>query len=271
MEGRKVLYGVVGGVVLTVGIGAWLLSSSLVNSKFNTNNKTPKTEQVTKENKSKGYETLDLLAKSDTLKSYEARADDYKKSIKAFHKFYNLSDPSLDGLSVYSATSRFVVVSVNNGDVRYLMNPNGSIVGYFSKDFVDSSADTYKGFKLVKDGSTELVGVFSDNFAQNVEYKELPKDDKTQSYKLGDFPINKQFIQDLSTYKPVEDVTFELEDSRYTSQYRLYKASDFDLLLVNKDGMIVGALPTDSWKDEVFRRAGTGTLVEIRGVNLWVY
>ena len=248
MEGRKVLYGVVGGVVLTVGIGAWLLSSNLVNSKFNTNNKTPKTEQVVKEDKSKGYETLDLLAKSDTLKSYEARADDYKKSIKAFHKFYNLSEPSLDGLSVYSATSRFVVVSINNGDVRYLMNPNGSIVGYFSKDFVDSSADTYKGFKLVKDGSTELVGVFSDNFAQNVEYKELPKDDKTQSYKLGDFPINKQFIQ-----------------------YRLYKASDSDLLLVNKDGMIVGALPTDSWKDEVFRRAGTGTLVEIRGVNLWVY
>ena len=151
------------------------------------------------------------------------------------------------------------------------MNPNGSIVGYFSKDFVDSSADTYKGFKLVKDGSTELIGVFSDNFAQNVEYKELPKEDKTQSYKLGDFPINKQFIQDLSAYKPVEDVTFELEDSRYTSQYRLYKASDSDLLLVNKDGMIVGALPTDSWKDEVFRRAGTGTLVEIRGVNLWVY
>ena len=174
-------------------------------------------------------------------------------------------------MSVYSATSYFVVVSANNGDVRYLVNPNGSIVGYFNKDFVDSTAESFQGFRLVKDGSTDLVGVFSDNFAQKVQYQEIPKDTKSEKFKLGEFPVNKQFVSELTVYKPVEDVTFELEDSRYPVHYRIYQAGEKDLLLVNNDGMIVGALPSDSWKAEVFRRAGTGTLVEIKGVGLWVY
>ena len=271
MEGRKIVYSVVGGVVVIVGIGAWVLSSALVGSNPKSSATKPRTEQVAEKRTSKGYETLDLLAKSDTLKSYEERLDSYKKSIKAFHQFYKLSEPSLDSLSVYSATSYFVVVSANNGDVRYLMNPNGSIVGYFNKDFVDSTAESFQGFKLVKDGSTELVGVFSDNFAQKVQYQEIPKDTKSEKFKLGDFPVNKQFVSDLTSYKPVEDVTFELEDSRYPVHYRVYQAGEKDLLLVNNDGMIVGALPSDSWKSEVFRRAGTGTLVEIKGVGLWVY
>ena len=266
MEGRKIVYGVVGGVVVVVGVGAWVISSALVGSKPNPSSTAPRTEQVADKKASKGYETLDLLAKSDTLKSYEDRLESYKKSIKAFHQFYKLSAPSLDSLSVYSATSYFVVVSVNNGDVRYLMNPNSSIVGYFNKDFVDSTAESFQGFKLVKDGSTELIGVFSDNFAQKVS-----KEDKSEKFKLGDFPVNKQFVSDLTAYEPIEDITFELEDSRYPVHYRVYQAGEKDLLLVNNDGMIVGALPSDSWKAEVFRRAGTGTLVEIKGVGLWVY
>ena len=271
MNGRKIVYSAVGGVVVVVGIGAWVISSALVGSKPKNNDTKPRTEQVAEKKATKGYETLDLLAKSDTLKSYEERLDSYKKSIKAFHQFYKLSEPSLDSLSVYSATSYFVVVSANNGDVRYLMNPNGSIVGYFNKDFVDSTAESFQGFKLVKDGSTELVGVFSDNFAQKVEYQEIPKDASPEKFKLGDVPVNKQFVSDLTAYKPVEDVTFELEDSRYPVHYRVYQADEKDLLLVNNDGMIVGALPSDSWKAEVFRRAGTGTLVDIKGAGLWVY
>ena len=271
MQNKKIIYGVVIGLMLPIGVGAWLVSSSLVNNKFNTTNRTEKVNKIPKKTEEKSYETLDLLTKSDKLKSYEARQEDYKKSIKAFHKYYNLSEPTLSGIRIYSATSRFVVVSVSNGDTMYLLNPNGSIVGYFSKDFLDSSADTYKGFKLVKDGSTGLVGVFSDNFAQNIQYQELPKEQTSESYKLADYPINKDFVVNLSSYSPREDITFELGDSRYSSHYRVYSASENDLILVDKDGMIVGALPTDAWKDEVFRRAGTGTLIEVRGVNLWVY
>ena len=159
MNGRKIVYSAVGGVVVVVGIGAWVLSSALVGSKPKPNDTKPRTEQIAEKKASKGYETLDLLAKSETLKSYEERLDSYKKSIKAFHQFYKLSEPSLDSLSVYSATSYFVVVSANNGDVRYLMNPNGSVVGYFNKDFVDSTAESFQGFKLVKDGTTDGWGI----------------------------------------------------------------------------------------------------------------
>lgn len=48
MEGRKVLYSVVGGVVVVVGIGAWFLSSTLVGSKPNPSSIPPRTEQVSK-------------------------------------------------------------------------------------------------------------------------------------------------------------------------------------------------------------------------------
>ena len=271
MQSKKIVYGVVIGLMLPIGVGAWLVSSSLVNNKFSTTNRTEKVDKTSKKTEEKSYETLDLLTKSDKLKSYEARQDDYKKSIKAFHQYYNLSEPTFSGMSIYSATSRFVVVSIANGDEMYLLNPNGSLVGYFSRSFQDSSAGTFKGFKLVKDGSTGLVGVFSDNFAQNIEYKDIPKEQNSQSYKLADYPINKEFVANLSSYSPKEDITFDLGDSRYSSHYRVYSASESDLILVDKDGMIVGALPTEAWKDEVFRRAGTGTLIEVRGVNLWVY
>lgn len=48
MEGRKIVYSVVGGVVVVVGIGAWVLSSALVGSKPNPSSTKPKTEQVSK-------------------------------------------------------------------------------------------------------------------------------------------------------------------------------------------------------------------------------
>lgn len=48
MEGRKVLYSVVGGVVVVVGIGAWFLSSTLVGSKPKPSSMPPRTEQVSK-------------------------------------------------------------------------------------------------------------------------------------------------------------------------------------------------------------------------------
>ena len=71
MNGRKIVYSSVVVVVVVVGIGAWILSSALVGSKPKPNDTKPRTEQVAEKKATKGYETLDLLAKSDTLKSYE--------------------------------------------------------------------------------------------------------------------------------------------------------------------------------------------------------
>ena len=78
MEGRKIVYSVVGGVVVVVGIGARVLSSALVGSKPKPSETKPRTEQVAEKKATKGYETLDLLAKSNTLKSYEELLDSYK-------------------------------------------------------------------------------------------------------------------------------------------------------------------------------------------------
>ena len=57
MEGRKIVYSAVGGVVVVVGIGAWVISSALVGSKPKpvTNSK-PKTEQVVKNSAEKVQE-----------------------------------------------------------------------------------------------------------------------------------------------------------------------------------------------------------------------
>ena len=60
MEGRKIVYSVVGGFMVVVGIGAWFLSSALVGNKPKTVT-APRTEQIAEKRESKGYETLDLL------------------------------------------------------------------------------------------------------------------------------------------------------------------------------------------------------------------
>ena len=60
MNGRKIVYSAVGGVVVVVGIGAWFLSSALVGSKPKpVTNPKPKTEQVVK-NSSEGVQENDF-------------------------------------------------------------------------------------------------------------------------------------------------------------------------------------------------------------------
>lgn len=263
---------------LYIGIGGFILTSLLVwgIASWVVGLSTPKSENpssvVTKGSATvDSYKSVDLLTKDDSLKSYEERRDDYFSSISSFLTFYGVSTDSLSIKEVYSASSYYVVVETEGGDY-FTLNPNGSVVGYFSKSLNSSNASVFKGFNLVQDSSMELLGVYSPNASVSIEYSEY--ESGHTGYELKDYPLNLEFISSVSDFTPVEYVTIETTDSRTPTKFLLYKSegdSGTTYVLVSRSGLVTGLSASDEWKAEVFKRAGSGTSVKVEGVDLWVY
>lgn len=263
------MYSIIGGIVIVLSAGIWIFSSSIIEK---TTPSSSSSELVEKElPMEEWYPKVSLLEKDTNLKDYSDRVGDYRSSIESFNSFYGLLDIDLESLSVYSSSSFNVVVTATGGVDYYVLNPNGSVVGYFSKDFTPEKAKVFGGFTLVRDKKKQILGVYSENTSSDVDYSAVEDSTTEMGYQLEKYPINTEFVKDLDSYSPAGNVTFELSDSRTPVKYRAYSNSNKDVILVNKDNIIVGMKSSVAWKTEVFRRSGSGTIVEIMGEKLWVY
>ena len=127
MEGRKVLYGVVGGVVLTVGIGAWLLSSNLVGSKPNSTPNKPKVEHVSKvENDI----TVEFGEPVSSLRDLDKGA--ISKRIQAFNETFKLGIKDTSVSSLNWKSSGVVITDPIDG-YEFIADYYGGLLGFISR------------------------------------------------------------------------------------------------------------------------------------------
>lgn len=262
------------GVVGILSVGIWVLSSVIVSSS------SPSVPSSSVSSSPRGSSGGRVSSRSTSvlgrysgsgLRDYSARVDDYLYSIKTFNSFYKLNNVDLSEPSISNSKDYFVIVSFSDGLDNYVLNPSGSVVGYFSKDYSDENNKEFKGFTRYKDESTNLEGVLALNFASELKYSDINTEVEEDGYKLMNYPINKELLEDISDYKSVKDVTFSISSARTPVKYRLYENSKGDKVLVSQYNMLTGMPSSERWKKEVFNRGGSGTEIEIKGSKLWVY
>lgn len=262
----KVKYGIVGGILAFISVIILFISYSIISST------TPTKQELTKSSVSTSKEVKqgkEWLSPNKDLEDYSDSIEQYKKSINTFISYYGL-DTELDYVGMYSTSSYFVAVKSKEGKEYFLLNPNGSVVGYFSNSITNKTLENMKGFKYETDSETGLGGIVSPNFSVSVVSEDLSGSEGESTYVLEDYPINKEFIDNISSYKPFKTVNIELGDTGGKTKYVLYNQLK-NYVLVDNTGIMRGMKPSKEWKKEVFRRGGSGTKVEVEGVELWVY
>lgn len=132
MNGRKIVYSAVGGVVVVVGIGAWVLSSALVGSKpkpSSTPNK-PKVEHVSKvENDI----TVEFGEPISSLRDLDKGA--ISKRIQAFNETFKLGIKDTSVSSLNWKSSGVVITDPIDG-YEFIADYYGGLLGFISRSSI---------------------------------------------------------------------------------------------------------------------------------------
>lgn len=191
MNGRKIVYSAVGGVVVVVGIGAWFLSSALVGSKPKpVTNPKPKTEQVVK-NSSEGVQENDFGILSFGEKVEKKLTDKSEKDILNSLKVILPKTPYGDGSKSPEMTyfnSGVVLAKYDKFSVILDLSV-GQVVG-----FIDSSKESpFTGYTNIVQLRDELYlhlglqtqGLLRTDGTPLVEYKEFESVKQEKYAELG--------------------------------------------------------------------------------------
>lgn len=191
MNGRKIVYSAVGGVVVVVGIGAWFLSSALVGSKPKpVTNPKPKTEQVVK-NSSEGVQENDFGILSFGEKVEKKLTDKSEKDILNSLKVILPKTPYGDGSKSPEITyfnSGVVLAKYDKFSVILDLSV-GQVVG-----FIDSSKESpFTGYTNIVQLRDELYlhlglqtqGLLRTDGTPLVEYKEFESVKQEKYAELG--------------------------------------------------------------------------------------
>lgn len=193
MNGRKIVYSAVGGVVVVVGIGAWVLSSALVGSKPKPSDTKPRTEQVAKKNLEDKLSQDDFGILSFGEKIEKRLTDKSEKDILDRLKVILPKTPYGDGSKTPEITyfnSGVVLAKYDNFSV-ILDSSVGQVVG-----FIDSSKESpFTGYTNIVKISDSLYlhlglqtqGLLRTDGSPLVEYNafETIKQDKYSELGLG--------------------------------------------------------------------------------------
>ena len=139
MEGRKIVYSAVGGVVVVVGIGAWVISSALVGSKPKPSDTKPRTEQVAEKRVSEDSKKIDFGILSLGEKTEKRLTDKSEKDILDRLKVILPKTPYGDGSKTPEITYfNSGVVLANYDKFSVILDSSvGQVVG-----FIDSSKES---------------------------------------------------------------------------------------------------------------------------------
>ena len=139
MEGRKIVYSAVGGVVVVVGIGAWVISSALVGSKPKPSDTKPRTEQVAEKRVSEESKKIDFGILSLGEKTEKRLTDKSEKDILDRLKVILPKTPYGDGSKTPEITYfNSGVVLANYDKFSVILDSSvGQVVG-----FIDSSKES---------------------------------------------------------------------------------------------------------------------------------
>ena len=191
MNGRKIVYSAVGGVVVVVGIGAWFLSSALVGSKPKpVTNPKPKTEQVVK-NSSEGVQENDFGILSFGEKVEKKLTDKSEKDILNSLKVILPKTPYGDGSKSPEITyfNSGVVLAKYDKFSVILDSSVGQVVG-----FIDSSKESpftgYTNIVQLRDDlylhlGLQTQGLLRTDGTPLVEYKEFESVKQEKYAELG--------------------------------------------------------------------------------------
>lgn len=191
MNGRKIVYSAVGGVVVVVGIGAWVISSAIVGSKPKpVTNPKPKTEQVVK-NSSEGVQENDFGILSFGEKVEKKLTDKSEKDILNSLKVILPKTPYGDGSKSPEITyfNSGVVLAKYDKFSVILDSSVGQVVG-----FIDSSKESpftgYTNIVQLRDDlylhlGLQTQGLLRTDGTPLVEYKEFESVKQEKYAELG--------------------------------------------------------------------------------------
>ena len=191
MNGRKIVYSAVGGVVVVVGIGAWFLSSALVGSKPKpVTNPKPKTEQVVK-NSVEGVQQDDFGILSFGEKAEKKLTDKSEKDILDRLKVILPKTPYGDSSKTPEITyfNSGVVLAKYNKFSVILDSSVGQVVG-----FIDSSKESpftgYTNIVQLRDDlylhlGLQTQGLLRTDGTSLVEYKDFESVKQEKYAELG--------------------------------------------------------------------------------------
>lgn len=191
MEGRKIVYSAVGGVVVVVGIGAWVISSALVGSKPKpSSTPKPKTEQVVKNTAEKVQEDnfgiLSFGEKAEKRLTYKSEKDILER-IKVILPKTPYGDGSKTPEITYFNSG--VVLAKYDKFSVILDSSVGQVVG-----FIDSSKESpftgYTNIVQLRDDLYLHLGLQTQGLLQTdgsplVEYQNLETIKKDKYSELG--------------------------------------------------------------------------------------
>lgn len=222
----------------------------------------------------KGYhywQPVDVLKKGDHILGLDKSK--FLVHISAFIDYMKL--PKTFKLSkVEQTASGYSKVSDSKGKNVYLLNNNGSVVGYFSDNLSYNKAVKTKGFKPVEDKSTGLRGILAGNLVLSLTEKKVDNLDKygdDSPYKTWHmFPLNQKLFGNLDGYKPVSYLSVKLTSSYSGLSLMLFKNPNKGYLLVSPSGIVVGAPKSEKWFEYNKKNGKTLTKIKIKGETLWL-
>ena len=191
MDGRKIVYSAVGGVVVVVGIGAWVISSALVGSKTKPSDTKPRTEQVAEKRLSEESKKNDFGILSLGEKVEKKLTDKSEKDILDRLKVILPKTPYGDGsktpeISYFNSG----VVLANYDKFSVILDSSvGQVVG-----FIDSSKESpftgYTNIVQLRDDlylhlGLQTQGLLRTDGTPLVYYKEFESIKKEKYSELG--------------------------------------------------------------------------------------
>lgn len=184
MEGRKIVYSAIGGVVVVVGIGAWVISSALVGSKPKPSDTKPRTEQVAEKRVSEESKKTDFGILSLGEKVEKKLIDKSEKDVLDRLKVILPKTPYGDGSKTpeISYFNSGVVLAQYDKFSVILDSSVGQVVG-----FIDSSKESpFTGY-------TNIVQLRDDLYLHlGLQTQGLLRDDGTPLIEYQNFDTVRQ-------------------------------------------------------------------------------
>lgn len=191
MEGRKIVYSAVGGVVVVVGIGAWVISSALVGSKPKPNDTKPRTEQVSEKRLSEESKKTDFGILSFGEKTEKNLTDKSEKDILDRLKVILPKTPYGDGSKTpeISYFNTGVVLAQYDKFSVILDSSVGQVVGFIDS-YKESPFTGYTNIVQLRDDlylhlGLQTQGLLRTDGTPLVDYKEFESIKKEKYSELG--------------------------------------------------------------------------------------